>query len=151
MRNTKTLSSKAFKNLDYTGRVSVIIYFTKQINTFESSEKSTSKNTRKLRNLQQAIHHYNTVDNGSKNSDKSLDGLNVHYSILDLDEVYKKPGKIINKNIVHFTKDRVYLKPNLQEIYDYVIVDYKAWHYLKEWYGYDYAIPANFRKVSIDL
>jgi len=63
------------------------------------------------------------------------------YSTIGEEELYKIPSRILNSNIVKFENSRVYLKENLQEIYDYIVVDYYSWILLSGWYGYDYSVP----------
>ena len=40
-------------------------------------------------------------------------------------------------------RNKAQLKPNLQEIYDYVTVDENSWKLLSSWYGFDHSIKIN--------
>ena len=54
------------------------------------------------------------------------------------DNLYDKPGWIINSSIAHFTKMGAFELNNFScESYDYIVIDAQIWEYLKHWYGYD--------------
>mmetsp|Transcript_32899 Transcript_32899/g.37679 ORF Transcript_32899/g.37679 Transcript_32899/m.37679 type:complete len:83 (+) Transcript_32899:183-431(+) len=72
--------------------------------------------------------------------DEAKDNMFVKDATFDLEEIYKRPGKIENRDIITNADEKITLKPNLQEIYDYVIVDYNSWILLKSWYGCDFQV-----------
>ena len=106
-----------------------------------------SKKKRKIRNLEQTLLSFQSYSETS-GKDPKVFAYQTHYAVLDIDDLYKRPGKIINKDIVIAHDDKVYLRPNLQEIYDYVTVDFESWFLLKEWYGYDYSVPVKPNTTS---
>jgi hypothetical protein len=62
-------------------------------------------------------------------------------AVMLTEDMYKRPGKIINKEIVTFSENGMFkLKDNLQELYDYIKVNEQAWEQLKDWYGCDYEV-----------
>ena len=90
---------------------------------------------------------------------KSLSAFFNHISLdniarIDTQDLYVRPGKIINKDICEINLLGDYsLKSSMQEIYDYVTVWGAAWGYiyikiislfkllyLCNWYGFDYEI-----------
>lgn len=65
-------------------------------------------------------------------------------STISLKDLYKRPGPIINRELVSKGEDGKFeLKSPMNKIYDYVTVNEKAWNYLKHWYGFDYEIPTS--------
>ena len=61
---------------------------------------------------------------------------NNQYSIISIQELYERPGQIINKDIYQLDDDYdIELKNNLQEMYDYVKVNLSAWKFFKRWYN----------------
>ncbi|CAI2361057.1 unnamed protein product [Moneuplotes crassus] len=64
------------------------------------------------------------------------------------DQVYSKPGKIINKDLVRIYhcldshEEKIALKSSVQEVYDYIKVDKRCWELLKSWYDYDFEVAA---------
>lgn len=57
-------------------------------------------------------------------------------------EIYNKPSPIWNSEICSFCleSNAFTLKAELTQLYDYVVVNSKAWTYLKHWYGCDFEV-----------
>ena len=66
----------------------------------------------------------------------------IKISTISQNEIYSRPGPIINKSLCKIRSNGKYvLNKDLQIVYDYVSVNEKAWKYLKNWYNYDLEIP----------
>lgn len=63
-------------------------------------------------------------------------------SVISIQELYERPGKITNKHICEEeeTGGDWKLRDYTQELYDYVLVNHLAWKYFKRWYGCDYEV-----------
>ena len=67
--------------------------------------------------------------------------------------IYNRPGKIINSSLISpdsFNKYKYELKENLQEFYDYIVINSSAWKYISSWYNYDFEISKELGKKFSD-
>ena len=71
-----------------------------------------------------------------------FEDFNSRLSTISQNELYTRPGPIINKPIcVKKSDGKFKFNSNLEPVYDYIEVNQKAWEYLKQWYSYDIEVP----------
>lgn len=72
------------------------------------------------------------------NMNRSLIRKQNKRTIVTLQKLAQKPGKIFNRRLVYFDEDNeLRFNAQLQEGKDYYTVDSKSWELFKKWYGCD--------------